>query len=222
MSEARRPQNPRDRSSQATDKSYSERLEKLLFAVTDYTNAIEAAAVALRQNIKELAEIPEKKPAEVYDQLPWQDREGSKGPFQMVNKRLSGNSDLYRHLYNIVKANTVNTGKFAHKIGEWLYWMDTRDTPTDPTAIYRRRKKKAESAKEGAEAQTNVENVKQRFPEDLAVLLTFEEAAEAVIIRPRQYLGSENFARILSIVREAGGEYVSQGKQSHFRIPVKK
>jgi hypothetical protein len=32
-------------------------------------------------------------------------------------------------------------------------------------------------------------------------------------------LGSENFAKIAAIVREAGGEYISMGEQSHFRLP---
>ena len=30
---------------------------------------------------------------------------------------------------------------------------------------------------------------------------------------------AENFAKIASIVRGAGGEYISAGKESHFRIP---
>jgi hypothetical protein len=58
-----------------------------------------------------------------------------------VNKRSCGNSALYKHLYNIVKLNTVNAGKFSHSIGNYYYWLDRRDQPTDPTAIYRRKKK---------------------------------------------------------------------------------
>jgi hypothetical protein len=38
-------------------------------------------------------------------------------------------------------------------------------------------------------------------------------------VKPRQFLGSDNFAKIASIVREMDGDYVSAGKQSHFRIP---
>lgn len=127
--------------SQAVDKTSSKTLEALLFAITDFANALESAVVNLRKNLKDLPKLPEEKPAKVYDKLPWEHREGSRGPFQTINKRSCGNSDLYRHLFNVVKVNTVNTGKFAHKIGEWLYWIDTRDTPTDPTAIYRRKKK---------------------------------------------------------------------------------
>lgn len=40
------------------------------------------------------------------------------------------------------------------------------------------------------------------------------------IIRPKQFLGGENFAKIVKIVKdELGGDYVSQGKASHFRVP---
>jgi hypothetical protein len=59
------------------------------------------------------------------------------------------------------------------------------------------------------------------FPEDLKGLLSFEDQAEWTIIKPRQFLGSENFARIADIVKKHNGEYVSSGKQSHFRIPKK-
>jgi hypothetical protein len=66
-----------------------------------------------------------------------------------------------------------------------------------------------------------VEDIKMMFPEDLESLLSFEEKEDYVIIKPRQFLGSENFAKIASAVRGMGGEYVSAGKASHFRIPKK-
>jgi len=64
-----------------------------------------------------------------------------------------------------------------------------------------------------------IEDVRVLFPKDLEEMLEFEEKEEYVIIRPRRYLGSENFAKIASTIRGAGGEYVSAGKESHFRIP---
>ncbi len=63
------------------------------------------------------------------------------------------------------------------------------------------------------------EDIRVLFPKDLEEMLTFEESGEYIVVKPRQYLGSENFAKIASIIREAGGEYISAGKQSHFRIP---
>jgi hypothetical protein len=66
-----------------------------------------------------------------------------------------------------------------------------------------------------------VEDIKMMFPEDLENLLSFEEKDQYVVIKPRQFLGSENFSKIASIVRGEGGEYVSAGKASHFRVPKK-
>jgi hypothetical protein len=56
------------------------------------------------------------------------------------------------------------------------------------------------------------------FPKELEKLLEFKEKAEYIIIKPRQFLGSENFAKIASIARELGGEYISAGRDSHFRV----
>ncbi len=66
------------------------------------------------------------------------------------------------------------------------------------------------------------EDIKMLFPEDLENMLGFEEKDEYVIIKPRQFLGSDNFSKIASIVRGVGGEYVSAGKASHFRVPRKR
>jgi len=67
-----------------------------------------------------------------------------------------------------------------------------------------------------------INDVQKIFPRDLAGMLYFEETDEYILIRPRQYLGPENFAKIASIVRDQlGGEYVSAGRESHFRIPRK-
>jgi hypothetical protein len=67
--------------------------------------------------------------------------------------------------------------------------------------------------------QEQLEKLKEPFG-DLANLLSFEVQGGLCIIKARQYLGSENFAKIASVVRAAGGEYVSQGKNSHFKVPL--
>ncbi len=64
-----------------------------------------------------------------------------------------------------------------------------------------------------------LEDIKMMLPEDLENLLDFEEKDDYVIIRPRQFLGSENFSKIASSIRSMGGEYISAGKASHFRVP---
>jgi hypothetical protein len=72
------------------------------------------------------------------------------------------------------------------------------------------------------EAHKGIEDIKMMFPEDLETLLSFEDKGEYIVIKPRQFLGSENFAKIASTVRGIGGEYISAGKESHFRVPKKK
>jgi len=64
-----------------------------------------------------------------------------------------------------------------------------------------------------------VKDIRALFPKELEDMLFFEEEGEYIIIKPRRFLGSENFAKIASIVRGAGGEYISAGKESHFRVP---
>jgi len=67
-----------------------------------------------------------------------------------------------------------------------------------------------------------MEDVQRVFPQDLAGMLYFEVTDEYVLAKPRQYLGSDNFRRIAATVRDQlGGEYVSAGRDSHFRIPRK-
>jgi hypothetical protein len=72
-----------------------------------------------------------------------------------------------------------------------------------------------------AEKSKAVEDIRMMFPDDLEGLLNFEEKDDYVIIKPRQFLGSENFSKIASTVRGMGGDYVSAGKASHFRVPKK-
>jgi hypothetical protein len=78
--------------------------------------------------------------------------------------------------------------------------------------------KTLESSKKAVETDKRLESVKKAFSQDLAALLVFEEKKDAVIIRPKEFLGSANFAKISSVVRELKGEYVSAGKDSHFKI----
>ena len=66
----------------------------------------------------------------------------------------------------------------------------------------------------------SAEDVQAAFPPELSEMLFFEVADDYVVVKPRQYLGSDNFRQIASVVRDQlGGEYVSAGKDSHFRIP---
>jgi len=67
--------------------------------------------------------------------------------------------------------------------------------------------------------KTSIDDIRMMFPEDLENLLSFEDKQDYIMIKPRQFLGSDNFAKIASVVRGIGGDYVSAGKGSHFRVP---
>lgn len=64
-----------------------------------------------------------------------------------------------------------------------------------------------------------IENAKGCFGNKLADLLEFTDEETYIKIKPIKYLGSDNFAKIASVNRELGGEYISAGKDSHFRLP---
>jgi hypothetical protein len=68
----------------------------------------------------------------------------------------------------------------------------------------------------------NIEDIRILFPENLESMLAFEDKGDYVMIKPKQFLGSENFAKIASTVRGIGGEYISAGRDSHFRVYKKK
>ena len=66
-----------------------------------------------------------------------------------------------------------------------------------------------------------LDDVRLAFSEDLEALLSFEEKSDYIMVKPKQFLGSENFAKVASTARGLGGEYISAGKDSHFRVPKK-
>ena len=66
-----------------------------------------------------------------------------------------------------------------------------------------------------------IDTVRQKVPRGLKTKLTYEQTDDYVIVRPRRYLGREDFSKVAQIVREMGGEYVSAGKDSHFKVPRK-
>jgi len=67
-------------------------------------------------------------------------------------------------------------------------------------------------------ATKQLDDVRTAFPEDLEHMLAFEDKGNYIMVKPKQFLGSENFAKIASAVRGMGGEYISAGRDSHFRV----
>jgi len=67
-----------------------------------------------------------------------------------------------------------------------------------------------------------VEDITKVFPQDLVSLLNFEDAGGNVLVKPKQYLGTDIFKKVSAIVKEFNGVYYSSGKLSHWRIPKNK
>lgn len=64
----------------------------------------------------------------------------------------------------------------------------------------------------------NIAALRAKFPQDLVNMLSFEDKGDYWRIQPKQFLGSQNFADIAALVRNIGGEYISAGRDSHFRV----
>lgn len=62
------------------------------------------------------------------------------------------------------------------------------------------------------------DRVKTALPQTVIDKLDFSIANGQIILKPKEFLGSDTFAKLASVVRELGGEYVSAGKGSHFRV----
>ncbi len=137
------------------------------------------------------------------------EKEGIENLTRKVDELIAIMKDLVEDLRDVSASLKSFVSSQAHPSTVAQPSVSTRPGPNShlPGAPQRIEKSKA------------IEDVKMMFPEDLESLLEFEEKDEYVIIKPRQFLGTDNFSKIASIVRSAGGDYISAGKGSHFRLP---
>lgn len=63
-----------------------------------------------------------------------------------------------------------------------------------------------------------VTDIELKFTEHEARILSFEQQGDIWIIRVKQFLEPEDFAKLAAKVRSLGGEYISAGRDSHFKI----
>jgi hypothetical protein len=116
----------------------------------------------------------------------------------------SGIEDLARKVDELINVLNVIAGDLAEVSKSLKGVSGSAPAPRIPTAP---------SGK-----KLRIKDVKQAFSSELASMLLFEESGEFIIVKPRRFLGSDNFAKIASIIRDLGGEYISAGKNSHFKI----
>ena len=169
-------------------------------ALLEFLNATEAGIAAAKRVISQ------GKGLEKWDasKIKWEQAQGTSGPYER-------SADIDNPEFkSMVKDLAGHGGKLTRN--GMFYWLFTSGSTAG-------RKKRGKAAETKAEAGLDPA---QLFPEDLRSLLSFEQRADVVIIKPRQFLGSENFAKILDVVKQHGGKWISAGKDSHFKIPIKK
>jgi len=179
--------------------------------IIDFANAVEAACVKLRTQVNKIWGTEDKHTWNP-EKIKWSQEQGAKGPFQ---KSEDVDSLDFK---NLIKDLNAHGGKLYEN--GWFVWLYQNGV-----TIGRKLKGKGKSkvTKESdSENVKTMEGIKQKFPQELQDLLSFEVQNENAIIKPRQFLGSENFAKIVSTVKEQGGDYISAGKASHFRVPRKR
>lgn len=199
------------------DEDISERLEKLEERIAEAEVVLDTLSTgqSIICSTLEMAGLMKGgepvKPAWDPGKIGWIEAEGARGPYQRYprkDQKAEATSD-YKNMLADLKAHN---GRMMR--GDYFYWVFS-DAATVGRKL-RKGKKPEPHAEKAAEA--DVETIKSKFPEDLASLLTFEAVGEYITIKPRQFLGSDAFSKIASIVRGLGGEYLSMGKQSHFRV----
>lgn len=63
-----------------------------------------------------------------------------------------------------------------------------------------------------------ITDIELKFTEQQAKQLTFTQQENTWIIKPKYHLEKQTFSDIAKTVRELGGEYISAGADSHFKI----
>ncbi len=65
-----------------------------------------------------------------------------------------------------------------------------------------------------------IQKVKERFLDKWIERIEFLHQENFIIVKTKQYLNTDDFEELRGIVKGFGGEYVSAGKDSHFKIPL--
>jgi hypothetical protein len=204
--------------------------EELIEIFLDYLNAQEASCVGAKQKIAKLVKVETSKVAiseGPFLNLKYEQAKGNRiGEYEIAYK--NQNKPEWQHAYNVLATNNAGIdNSFSEESWAYRYWI----YPKNQDRFYRKLKTpKASKEESGAttapapvaeEKKKAIEDVKVLFPENLEGMLTFEEVKDFIVIKTRQFLGSENFAKIAAIVHDAGGQYISAGKDSHFKVPLK-
>jgi len=141
------------------------------------------------------------------------------GEEKMKIQELAQKVDELLNVLKVVSGDLVEVSKSLKAATAKTAPSSASSTPSGPPVTQSAGQATLSTASSAAPQKTyDIASVKQAFSSELAGMLLFEETGKFVIVKPRRFLGSDNFAKIASIVRELGGEYISAGRDSHFKI----
>jgi len=125
-------------------------------------------------------------------------------------QNLAQKVDELLNVLNVIAKDLSEVSKSLKSATGTTTSVSPKTTTTAPTTL-----------PQAAGQKLDINQVKQAFTPELAGMLLFEETGSYIIVKPRRFLGSDNFAKIAQVVREIGGEYVSAGRNSHFKVTKK-
>ena len=141
------------------------------------------------------------------------------GEEKMKIQELAQKVDELLNVLKVVSGDLAEVSKSLKAATAKTAPSSASSTPSGPQVTQSAGQATLSTASSAAPQKTyDIASVKQAFSSELAGMLLFEETGKFVIVKPRRFLGSDNFAKIASIVRELGGEYISAGRDSHFKI----
>jgi len=118
---------------------------------------------------------------------------------------------LVQELDDSLTPQEIGFTSVRNNVDAWIKEEVSKLSKTPP-------KESAPTEKEKPKTIT-VDAVSKAFPQELRGKLYFEDTENHVIVRARHYLEPATFKQIADIVTERfGGEYISAGRDSHFRI----
>jgi len=79
--------------------------------------------------------------------------------------------------------------------------------------------KEAYKDKPTAKIPRTAEAIRKALPSDVVGDLTIVEKESTYHIVPKKFLGKENYWKVMQVVKNLRGEWVSQGKTSYWWVP---
>lgn len=161
---------------------------------------VDPAEEEAKERAKELAKNPEKKKPEQEYVIP----------------------KLLREIKEAVESGNAQVAHQLCRIADAL--SKKKETPKSAPAPAPEKKPEAPvEKKEPTPTPTSddLSKVRDSFTAEQQEMLRFTDEGDHIKIATRKFLGSDNFAKIASIVRNLGGEYISAGKNSHFKVKKK-